>query len=371
MLREKRWVVLALAALVASLALAACGGSSSSSSSESEAGGESTAAAGEESEGSGSGSVEPKTIGILDVLEASESAYRAQAATEEAVEHVGWKDVVIDAQGDPAKSAAGMTSLVNQKVDAIVSIANQPETIQDGLRQAHEDDIPVLAIGGEVAPSELIAAEYAPNEKEMTEALNKFFFEQLEGTNGQIGVITAPIFYALKIRDEQLEADLKSQPNVSVVAEHQTVVTNAIQDTINTTETFLSAHPQMAGLWTDLDTDIPPAAQVLKAKGLCGKVVLVGYYGDKPNLKAINEGCATGVVDTAIEASGYMAIDALLGDFVDGTEIPPKPEYSKNFFAPEIITKENAPKNPEEGVKPAVDYVSYFNQKWEKEFGIK
>ncbi|HVV90274.1 MAG TPA: sugar ABC transporter substrate-binding protein [Solirubrobacterales bacterium] len=354
--------------MLASLALAACGGGSSSSSGSSgEAGSESTS---EEGEG-GSGSVEPKTIGILDVLEASESAYRAQAATEEAVEHVGWKDVVIDAQGDPTKSAAGMTSLVNQKVDAIVSIANQPETIQDGLRQAQEAGIPVIAIGGEVAPSELIAAEYAPNEEEMTEALNKFFFERLEGTNGQIGVITAPIFYALKIRDEKLKEDLKSQPNVKVVAEHETVVTNAIQDTINTTETFLSAHPEMAGIWTDLDTDIPPAAQVLKAKGLCGKVVLVGYYGDKPNLKALNEGCATGVVDTAIEASGYMAIDALLGDFVNGTEIPPKPEYSTNFFAPEIITKENAPKNPEEGVKPAIDYVSYFNKKWEKEYGIK
>ena len=367
MLRERRWLLMAVVALAASVVLAACGSSGGGSGTT---GGEATAAGGEEEAG-GASKVEPKTIGILNVLEASESAYRAQVATEAAVKHVGWSDVVIDAEGDPTKSAQGMTSLVNQKVDAIVSIANQPETIQDGLRQAQEANIPVIAIAGEIAHSDLITAEYAPKETELTIALNKFFFEQLEGTNGQIGVITAPIFYALKLRDEQLESELEEHPDVKVVAKHETVVTNAIQDTINTTETFLSAHPEMAGIWADLDTDIPPIAQVLKAKGLCGKVVLVGFYGDKPNLKAINEGCATGVVETALEASGYMAIDALLGKFVNGTEIPPKPEYDTNFFKPVIITKKNSPANPAEGVKPAVDYTSYFNQKWEQEFGIK
>ena len=53
--------------------------------------------------------------------------------------------------GDPQKMARGMTSLVNQGVDAIINGANTPSVVQQGLKMAKEKGIPVINIGGRQA----------------------------------------------------------------------------------------------------------------------------------------------------------------------------------------------------------------------------
>ena len=62
-----------------------------------------------------------KTIGIMGPVDAAEIIKLATDATDQAAKALGWKTVRVDPGGDPAKMGAGMTSLVNARVDAIVS----------------------------------------------------------------------------------------------------------------------------------------------------------------------------------------------------------------------------------------------------------
>lgn len=280
---------------------------------------------------------------------------------------LGWKYVVVDAEGDPQKEAAGMSSLVNQRVDAILSIANQPSAIQAGLQAAKSANIPVINVAGVVAPDPKLSASYAPDEKAMTKTLDDYMISHLNST-GNIATITAPSIYALGIRDDQLKSDLQST-SIKVKANHEIDFTNPVQDATKAVGDILTANPDTNAFWTDTDFDVQPAANVLKTKALCGKVQLYGYYGDKANLQALRDGCATAVVDTGISASSDMAIDSLLGYFIKKTPIPKNPTYSEDFFKPTIIDKTNVPADANTYFPPPADYTSYFHDKWSKDYG--
>lgn len=350
---SKRKKVLSVVTAVGLAGLAACGSSGGSSSA---------------SGSSGASSVPKKTIGILNITAASESTIRPQDEALAAIKLLGWKSVIIDAQGDPQKEAAGMTSLVTQKVDAILSIANQPSAIQAGLLAAKAANIPVINIAGVVAPDPKLAASYAPDEKAMTKALDDYMIKQLSG-GGRIATITAPAIYALALRDAQLKSDLQST-SISVAANHEIDFTNPVQDATKAVNDILTANPDVKAFWTDTDFDVQPAANVLKTKGLCGQVQLYGYYGDKANLQALRDGCATAVVDTGISASSDMAIDGLLGLFVHRKAIPAHPTYGEDFFKPTIIDKSNVPSDPTAYFPPPADYTKYFHDKWSKDYGV-
>ena len=147
MLSRGRLAACALAA-AAALIVAGCGSSSSSSSTSSAAASSSTTtaaasttastpaastpgsslptapdaasatAAGEKAAAKEGPSVKlPKeTIGIVNVLEASEAAQRLQAGAEQAAKALGWNVTAVDAAGDPTKSESDIVAFVNEGV---------------------------------------------------------------------------------------------------------------------------------------------------------------------------------------------------------------------------------------------------------------
>jgi ABC-type sugar transport system substrate-binding protein len=85
-----------------------------------------------------------KTIGVMGPVDAAEIIKLSTDATVLAARALGWKTTRVDPGGDPAKMAAGMTSLVNARVDAIVLTTIEPATIASGLRAAKARNIPVI-----------------------------------------------------------------------------------------------------------------------------------------------------------------------------------------------------------------------------------
>jgi len=89
-----------------------------------------------------------ETIGVVNVLRASEAAQRLEAGTDAAAKALGWKVSGVDAAGDPTKSEAGIVTFVNEHVGAIVDISNPTAAITQGLAEARAKNIPVINIGG-------------------------------------------------------------------------------------------------------------------------------------------------------------------------------------------------------------------------------
>lgn len=312
--------------------------------------------------------VPKETIGILNITAASEATVRPQNAAIAALQKAGWDYKIIDAQGDPQKSAAGLNSFVTQGVSAVISIANQPAVIQSGLQAAKAKNIPVINIAGAVPKDPNLAASYAPDEKALTSALNDYMFKHVPSGSG-LATLTAPSIYALGLRDGYLTDDLKAQ-SLKVAANHEIDFTNPVADAQKSVTDILTANPNVGAFWTDTDFDVHPTAQVLKSKNLCGKVQVYGYYANKANMQAIRDGCATAVVEAAIDASGTMAVDALLGYFVDKTPIPSTPDDVQGYFKPTVIDKSNVPAEGAGNVPPPADFLAFFDKKWSDAYGI-
>ncbi len=399
-----------LAALAIALVVAACGGSSKPSSGQSasnngSATSTSSTSASSASAGSSGGpvaeepesavkaaeedgekaaeregapvKVEPKTIGLVDVTAESEAAQRIEAGADEAIKAMGWKVISIDAEGNPAKSESGMMSLVNQKVNAIIDLSNATAAITQSLAAAKAANIPVIDIGGIQDPSPNIEAMFAVNETEMSKKLDEYILAHIKG-GAKAAVFDFPLLLSERLRDEQFHRDTKGK--VSVVATHQSNFAALVSDTQTAARTILAANPELEFFWGDTDTQMPAIAQVLKSKGLCGKVQNYNYYDDKANLAAIGEGCATAVVTSPVGADGWAAVDALAEMWGRKKPISSLPKgwesvtstYGVNIRdgeAIEVIDKSNLPPAGQY-VTPKVDYVAFFESKWKKEFGL-
>lgn len=404
MSKAVRLVGAVLAALALAVVVAACGSSSEEGKTESTTSAEATSSAeattSEEASSSSSASnsraataealgakaaeregepvkVPSETLGLVNVTAESEAAQRIEQGAVEAAKAIGWKLTTIDAEGNPAKMESAMMSFVNQKVSAIIDLSNATSAITQALSAARKANIPVINIGGTQESSPNIEAQFTPNEAELTERLNEYMLKHLK-KGAKVATFVFPALLAERIRDEVFKKELGS--HVNVVASHTSNFAALVSDTQNAARTILSANPGLEAFWGDTDTQMPAIAQVLKSKGLCGKVQNYNYYDDKANLAAIREGCATAIVTSPLGADGWAATDALAEMFAREKPITSLPKnwaavqgtYGvdiRNGTAIEVIDKSNLP--PEgQYATPKVDYQAFFEAKWKKEFGI-
>ena len=245
--------------------LAACSSDGSDASSEGGSSGGSSGSANEE-----------KVIGIAAITLQSPAVGVQIETAERAAELLGWKTVVTNANGDPAKMAADVSSLVNQGVDAILDIAISPAQAQEGFRAAKEKDIPIIAIGAPLDdPQEYFAATYAPSDEEMSNLLAEQMIEDLDGT-GQALSLNASGLPALAIRFETLVADTKDT-DIEVAVEHETDLANAVQDTQTAVANALRANPDINVIWATQDFEFVVSHQTIQSQNL-QPAAIYGYY---------------------------------------------------------------------------------------------
>ena len=191
-------------------------------------------------QGGGQSKLPSETIGIVNVLQASEAAQRLQAGAEQAAKALGWKVSAVDAAGDPTKSEADMVAFVNEGVGAIVDLSNPTAAITQGLAEARAKNIPVINIGGVQNPSPNIEAQYYGDPSDLTAALDKYMFAKLP-PHAQIAEFTSKIEYDEQKRDAQFEADAKAAG--ATVYTYPINLANLSGDATTSAHTALLAHP--------------------------------------------------------------------------------------------------------------------------------
>ena len=319
-----------------------------------------------------------ETIGVVNVLRASEAAQRLEAGTDAAAKALGWKVTAVDAAGDPTKSEAGIVTFVNEGVGAIVDISNPTAAMTQGLAEARAKNIPVINIGGLQNPSPNIEAQYYGDPTDLAAALDKYMFAHLP-PHPQIAEFTSQIEYDEQKRDQQFQADAKAAG--ATVYTYPIDLANLAGAATTAAHTALLAHPGLNAFWGDIDGELPVVAQVLKAAHKCGKVGNFNFYDDLINLKTIAGGCATAVVSSPVGADGWAAIDQLAEFFArkksitsfpptwSVLEVHPYGVDIRTGAAIVITDKTNLPASGQY-VTPKTDFPVFFAAKWKKEYGI-
>ncbi len=320
-----------------------------------------------------------KVIGLVNVTGQSEAAQRIQKGAEDAVKSIGWTIKTVDAQGDPAKSQAGIQGFVTQKVDAILDLSNATQAITQGLKAARAANIPVIDIGGMQDPSPNIQAQFAVDEKAFTAKLDEYMLKKIPN-DAKMMTFVFPLLLSERLRDEQLASDLKGT-KIKIVAKHTIDFSNAIADSQKAVKAALAANPDLSVVWSDTDTTMPPTGTVLSQQGKCGDVQSYSFYDDQANLNQIRKGCATAVVTSPVDADGWGAVDALAEMWARNKGLDSLPsgwndvrsQYGVDIRNGDAITMVDKTNLPPKGkyVEPTVDFVTFFKTKWAEEFGIK
>lgn len=322
-----------------------------------------------------------KKLGILQLNAQAEVAFRIAEGARIPAERLGWEVIVCDSLGDPARMASCSESLLQQGVDAIVTVAIESAPVMAQLRKAKEMGVPWLTLGGVANPNELFTGQYVPLETEMSDLLHAYVIEQLKQRPGEektMAISTFSSVLAGKIRSDDLYVDLEGT-NIKVIDEHVSDLANPIVDARQSLTSQLTAFPDVDALLGTANYTVPIMGQMVAARypgaSFPDRPLVVGYLDDRINLDAISKGQVDAIATMRLDAASYTAIDQLAAFFSRGTPLDLNAYlnsvdvYGMDLREATLVTKDNLP--PEgQYVENTTDFIAFFNEKWKIEYGV-
>jgi ABC-type sugar transport system substrate-binding protein len=300
-----------------------------------------------------------ETIGVMGPINAAEIIKLGTDATVAAAKALGWKTIQIDPLGDPAKMAAGMTSLVNSKVNAIVLTTIEPGVIASGLRAAKKAGIPVIDTHTLTHSSPLFAGEYflsPPQEFRLLLARMKTDIP----AGSEIATINLPQFLNAKIAGDLMVAAAKAN-NWKIVASHDTDVANSVPDVQRAVGDMIRANPNLRFIWSCCDFGPTGAIPAIRASGKDIKVYAL--HGIPSSIPQAKTGLA--VLEVADYQKGSMiAIDQLARHFATGSRIAKKTP-AQFAYKMTIVDNANAGKGYPYPTRPI---LNAFVARWKKQY---
>ncbi|RHW24943.1 sugar ABC transporter substrate-binding protein [Nocardioides immobilis] len=388
MIRNRLFAGAATTALVAALFPGCSSESGNSDAADPEANASASRAAANEAEAAGQVAaeeagdpvtLEPQKIGILQIIAAAESALNAQKSIEAAADAIGWTTVACDAQGDPVKTASCGQSLLDQGVDGIVSISNEPSLWKPALDKAKAENIPVINVAGNVGPDPAILGSYAPDNGHQGEVLADYIIEQLQTLDGDKGIAvhTFPASWG-EARTEAVTAAVEATDDVEIVATASTDPTNVQAGTSKTVTDQLTQNPDLKAIWFSYDVAAQAGAQAVGSKfpgtQFPDRPLVTTFGTDSGTLALLRQGSIDAVIENATAVDGWVAIDQLAEFFARDRMPTPGPtdgdfpEYGDFPIASyRVFEKDDVPGSGP--VPPVADFEAFFTAKWAKEFG--
>jgi ribose transport system substrate-binding protein len=295
-----------VAALMAAVAMAACGDSDDSR--------------------SGRG---PATVAYSNPVGAQPGQQDIVFGFKAGADELGWTAESIDANLSPDKQVADIATMVNQGMDGIASWTLDPGAAAGAYNQAKAAGIPVVGVNSEgpgirttvwwennlCGPGSPIAdiAEYIADEKPGAEVL-------------EVGGPPVPSIQAY----EKCFADNATKRGLTIAGQaHNTKDTAATAEPL--VADLLTKTPDVDAIWAYNDASALGASAALTSHGekvydgSNAGVIVFGQNGDADAITAIREHRLTGTVDPDHVATGWALIKALSGQVGDAkNDHPPK-----------------------------------------------
>lgn len=300
---------LAVFALVAMLALAACGDDSDTGS-ETASGGDTSASEG------GGGTIGGSILNLRDPDLAVMGETMEETATADGVELI-----LVDAKGDTAVELSQVEDLITRDVEAVIMQPIDGEQSQTAAERVNEADIPLFLLSTEFAPDSTAetVAYIGVDDTEAGEMQAEYVNEQLP-QGGKIIYIVGT--YGASWTDRRKEGFEKViNPNIEVADELQANGDRA--EAKRTMEDLLQKYDpgDIDGVVTHNDEmAIGAGSAIAEANELGDYKFIVGVDGTQPGLEAIANGEMTATVLQRSAEQGEKAID-VVAEFLEGAEV--------------------------------------------------
>ena len=230
---------------------------------------------------------------------------------QKAADTAGAQLIVADGQNDNAKQADEISNFITQKVDVIIVNPTDSDAVVPSVQKANTAGIPVISVDRK-SNGGTLASFIASNNVEA----GKLGAQQLIKAVGQgakvamlIGIpgASAAVDRGKGFKDAIADTSINTKA-VTVVAEN--VANFKRDDGLNVMQNILTAHPDITGVFAQNDDMALGAVQAIKAKGLSGKVFVVGVDGIDDAVAAIKAGDMFATVAQQPDVMGQLAVQA-------------------------------------------------------------
>lgn len=304
-IRNGRVSALATLALVASMALTACG-------SDSEGGSD----GGSDASGDVSITMLPKNLGNPYFDTSTAGAKKAAEEFGGTVEEVGPDAASPDAQVSFINTAA------QQGVSALIVSANDPEALCDSLDEAKSAGVKIVTFDSDTNPDCRDLYINQATAEGIAKAQVDLIAEQI-GDAGEIAILSAAANATNQNAwIEMMEAELEANhPDITLV---DTVYgDDDDQTSFDKTAALLQSHPDLKGIISPTTVGIAAAARYLSTSEYKGKVALTGLGTPNQMRDYVKDGTVTAFALWNPEELGYLAAyaaDALVDGTITGEE---------------------------------------------------
>jgi ABC-type sugar transport system substrate-binding protein len=320
-----------------------------------------------------------RTIGIIQLSGTSAQSIGVAAAARQIARMFGYRVNVCDPNFDPQKIPQCATSILAQNPSVIFSVSTNTGAMGQAFRQAVSRGIPWFSVVSGVVPARGVR-DYGNIGIELTQIVDNYLFRRMrqenQGNRLKLFAIGAPTVGLASLNEgRQLARDVRAAGNIELI-NHDLDLSNAVQDTLNTSRQTLQQHPDLAGMWTLCDFCLPLMAQVVQSVQRNDRhTVVAGLYANAQAIDGIRRGTIDAVSDYPWQSSVWVAMDQVLQNWARGRAIANNAgvfrRYSLPFMRPYLLTRSNV--RTSGAVIPVYgpDYETYFTTKWRQEFRLR
>jgi ribose transport system substrate-binding protein len=226
----------------------------------------------------------------------------------------GFRLVVASAEADPTAQARQLDDFVTQKVDAIVLIPCDSDTVAASLRGAEKAKIPVFT--ADIAAKGADVVSHVASDNFLGGRLAGQAMAKLLGGKGKVIVVDHPGVSSVQDRVRGFEDALKAHAGISIVGKPSSEGERVKAQTVM--EDALTRHDDLAGVFGVNDDSALGALRAIESAGREG-IVVIGYDATPEAQDAIRRGSALKAdVVQYPKRIGEMTIDAVATYFAGG-----------------------------------------------------
>lgn len=200
---------------------------------------------------------------------------------------------------------------VNRDVAGIVLAASDPNALIQPVKEAYNHRIPVVIIdsginsGGKYYQSYLATDNYAAGQLAAEKLLAK-----LGNKTGEVGVMSyTPGSDSGIKRTGGFIDTVKKQKGIKVLQTRYSQSDMALA--LNQTTDVLASHPELVAIFGANEPTAVGMARAIKEKGYSGKIVAVGFDGNKALQDFVRDGTLDGIVVQSSYGMGYKGVQTI------------------------------------------------------------
>jgi simple sugar transport system substrate-binding protein len=247
------------------------------------------------------------TVNIALVRQLGSGDYFEQwlAGAQAQADELGVNLSIYNAEGDDAQQALDIESAINDGVDAIAVDHGFAETVQPGIKEALDGDIPVVAFDVDAGDDRAIAVSQSDD------ALAKAVLGQLvDDTSGEADVIYVYVagFAPLDNRNVVWEDVKGDNPKLNQVAQIGVVDDNTASEVADQAKAALQANPDVTAIFAPYDEFAKGATLAVQELGLEDTVKVYGADISTADIEVITADGSPWVATAATDPANVGAV---------------------------------------------------------------